>query len=337
MTPAPRFDHLVRMTDGRGTFEHALYDLPRPEHGYCTDDMARILVVANRQPDPSSDVHHLVELSLRFLSAAQARDGSYRNRMDRHGRFLDHPTLDDCWGRSLWGLGTAAAHSDLDEVRRSATVQFGVAARRRSPHVRAMAFATLGAAELLAVAPDHHEALRLLTDAADGMAAPSDDVTWPWPEARLRYANAVLPEAMIAAGTVLDRQRLVTDGLELLAWLCDRERVDGHLSVTPARGAGVDDHPPAFDQQPIEVGTLADACARAATVDRDRRWVDGVADAVAWFEGANDAHRVMWEPMTGAGFDGLEPDGVNRNQGTESTLALLSALQHGRRLVTVGA
>ncbi len=49
-SPEPNFGHLIAMTDGRGTFEHALYREPRPEHGYCTDDMARVLVVTAREP-----------------------------------------------------------------------------------------------------------------------------------------------------------------------------------------------------------------------------------------------------------------------------------------------
>ena len=61
----PIFDHLIRMTDQNGTFEHARFAEPRPEHGYCTDDMARVLVVAARQPQPSSDVNRL---AIRFDS-----------------------------------------------------------------------------------------------------------------------------------------------------------------------------------------------------------------------------------------------------------------------------
>lgn len=73
--------------------------------------------------------------------------------------------------------------------------------------------------------------------------------------------------------------------------------------------------------------------APAATVDSDWRWVDGLDAAEAWFLGDNDGRHVMWDPDTGGGFDGLTPDGPNLNQGTESTLALLSTLQHARRLV----
>ena len=329
----PNFDHLLRMTDDRGTFEHAELREPRRAHGYCTDDMARVLVVASREPDPAPAVRHLVEISLQFLGDAQGRDGGYRNRMNTSGRWEDHPSVEDCWGRSIWGLGTAAAHSDTGWVRQSATAQLERAAGQRSRWPRAMAFAALGAAELLTARPGHRAARDLLIAAVDALGSPRDDRTWPWPEERLTYANAVLPEAMIAAGTVLGERSVLRRGLELLGWLLDHETLDGHLSPTPVGGAGPGDARPAFDQQPIEVAALADACARAAVADEDPRWIGGIAAAAAWFLGDNDSHAVMGDPATGGGFDGLEPNGANLNQGTESTLALLSTLQHLRRLV----
>jgi hypothetical protein len=334
-TPSPRFDHLLRMTDRRGTFEHACFDEPRPEYGYCTDDMARVLVVATRQPDPERTLNGLAGLALRFLNEAQALTGACRNRMDSSGRWSDEPGLEDCWGRCIWGLGTAAAHSVVAYARQSAVVQFDHAAQVRSTSPRAMAFAALGAAEVLTVDPDHRAARELLTDYARSLPAPNGDSAWPWPEPRLTYANAVLAEAMIAAGVALDDPTLCGRGLNLLAWLLDYETADGHLSPTSAAGRGPDDPRPAFDQQPIEVSTLADACARAAAVDASAIWPDGVLAAAAWFEGDNDGGQLMWDPETGGGFDGLHADGVNRNQGAESTLAVISTLQHARRFSTV--
>lgn len=331
--PEPDFTHLLDLTDERGTFEHALLDQARIEHGYCTDDMARVLVVTTRERQPAPALLGLAALSLRFLSDAQHVDGRYRNRMNQRGRWTDRPTVEDCWGRSIWGLGTAAGRSITDRVRQSATAQFERAAQQRSPFRRAMAFATLGAAELLTADPTNRAARKLITDAADAMALSGAATGWPWPEPRLAYANAALPEAMIAAGTVLRRPGLVERGLVLLGWLLDVQTVAGHLSVIPAGGAAEGDRRPGFDQQPIEVAAIADACARATTADDDPRWSHGVAAAVDWFLGANDVNRVMWNPETGGGFDGLHADGVNLNQGTESTLALLSTLQHARCLV----
>jgi hypothetical protein len=323
------------MSDRRGTFEHALLAEPRPEHGYCTDDMARVLVVATREPDAEGEVNGLAGVAVRFLNEAQAFSGACRNRMGNTGHWIDEPSTGDHWGRCIWGLGTAAAHSDVSLVGRLAVIQLERAAHARSKSPRAMAFAALGAAELLAVDPEHRAARKLITDYAASLAAPNGDPAWPWPEPRLTYANAVLAEAMIAAGVALDDMALRQRGLDLLGWLIEYETSDGHLSPTPVGGRGAEDARPGFDQQPIEVATLADACARAAVVDAGAIWPDAVRAAAAWFMGDNDAGQVMWDPETGGGYDGLHADGVNGNQGAESTLAVISTLQHAQRLSTV--
>ena len=169
------------------------------------------------------------------------------------------------------------------------------------------------------------------------MTGPGPDARWPWPEQRLTYANATLPEAMIAAGSALERPALLRNGSGPLGMAARLARPEhGHLSVTPVGGSGPDDHGPGFDQQPIEVAALADACARAQMVDGNGRWTDGIMPRpqigswVTMTEGI-----VMWDPNTGGAFDGLERDGANLNQGTESTLALLSTMQHARSSLSV--
>jgi hypothetical protein len=333
--PESNFSHLLSMTDERGTFEHALFSEPRPEHGFCTDDMARVLVVAAREPEPSMAVRDLISLSLRFLQGSLDAQGKCRNRMNRYGAWEDVPALDDCWGRSIWGLGTAVSHSDDDLVRESSLNILERAMTQRSGWPRAMAFAALGAANVLTADPDNASARSLLADAADQMPGLGHQSGWLWPEPRLTYANAVLPEAMIAAGSALDRPALERRGLELLAWLLARETQDGHLSVTPVGGCGRADRRPGFDQQPIEAAALADACVRALNVDGGQQWADGVNAAADWFLGRNDSGVVMWDQHSGGGFDGLERSGANLNQGAESTLAFLSTMQHARRAVSV--
>ncbi|MGE0219477.1 glycosyltransferase [Mycolicibacterium sp.] len=334
-SPPPVFDHLLRLTDHHGTCEHAQLAVPAPEHGYCVDDMARVLVVATREQGPNGALNGLASVALRFLGDAQALTGACRNRMDSAGRWVDEPSVEDCWGRCLWGLGTAAAHSNVAWARQSAIMQFERAAQERSPWPRAMAFAALGAAEMLTFDPGHQPARDLLADYVASVGEPADHASWPWPEPRLTYANAALPEAMIAAGAALSDSVLRRRGLDLLAWLLDVETCGDHLSPTPVAGRGTGDAQPAFDQQPIEVSSLADACARAASVDANPIWTEGVRAAGAWFCGANDIGEPMWDPQAGGGYDGLQADGVNRNQGAESTLAVISTLQQARRLSTV--
>lgn len=331
MPGSPSYSHLAVLMDERGVFEHARFDVPRRVDGYCVDDVARALIVLVREPDRAPERGALAETCLAFLEDAVDVDGRVHNRMASGGGWTDDPALGDWWGRALWALGVTAAHAPTEDARSRALDAFRRAASARSPHGRAMAFATLGAADVLGVHPDDPGAHALLRDGMSTIAMPRDD-RWPWPEPRLRYANAVLPEALLAAGAALDSARTVSRGLAMLRFLVDVETAGGHLSVTGTGGRGPTQTAAQFDQQPIEVAAIADACARAFDLTADPSWRDAVAMAWAWFAGDNDASTPMFDPESGAGFDGLEPDGRNENRGAESTLAALSTYQQARRL-----
>ena len=330
--PEPSFAHLLAMSDDVGTFEHAELAEPRREHGYCTDDVARVLLVVARKPRPSNAVVELGRLAMAFLGEAQSVSGAVRNRRDVRGRWHDRPGVEDCWGRSIWAFGTAARRSPTTWMGQSGLSYFSRGIEQRSPHLRATAFAALGAAEVLSAHPGHFGARQLLADAVHTIGRPAADPAWPWPEPRLSYANAVLAEALLAGGELLERPEVVADGLTLLRWLLDRETVDGHLSPSPVGGSGPGDVGPGYDQQPIEVAAMADACARAARQTGDVSWCVGLEAAVRWFAGDNDTGAVMWDPVTGGSYDGLHATGPNLNQGAESTLALVATLQHARLL-----
>ena len=314
------------MTDGIGMFEHADHDIPRREHGYCTDDVARLLIVAVREPDVSEAVRELGRTAFRFLAASQGATGRTRNRRDASGRWHGRHGVEDCWGRSVWAFGTAARRAPEDWMRAQCDV---VLQPRRRSNVRR----TVGRWHSPRSAPPksstfdprHQRARDLLADTITTIGPLSTDPRWPWPEPRLSYANAALPEALIAAGHALDRPDVLDDGLTLLRWLLDRETVDGHLSPTPVGGAGTDDDRPRFDQQPIEVAALADACARAHAVTGDDDWRRRCRSRDRLVRRRQRRRRVDvgHRHATAASTD-LTATGPNLNQGAESTLALIT-------------
>lgn len=327
VTASVEFSHLRRLTDHNGLFEHADGTAARPEHGYCTDDNARLLALCCHEQ--RADTADLFDVSLGFVVASVEASGAVRNRMNTRGFWTDQPTTDDCWGRALWGLGTAAA---LTSDAGSAALQaFQTACVERSPWPRAMAFATIGAAEVTAAHEGHVAAFELMEDTIGviGLLPAIRSAEWAWPEPRLRYANAVLAEALIAAGHALGRSDAVDSGLVMLDWLVNLQSQEGHLSVvgTEGRGRGRGRFDRQFDQQPIEPAAIADACHRAWKVTGDERWIAGVQLAHGWFMGRNDVGLVMFDPESGGGFDGLHENRVNLNQGAESTLAYVSTMQ----------
>lgn len=325
------FRHVISLTDDRGILEHAKGPRPRYGHGYCTDDNARLLIVAARDDGRNFATTALTRIALRFLIDAQHLDGAMRNRLSFERTWLDEPTLNDCWGRAVWALGTAAVRLPDGALRDAAREAYERSAVNRVDLLRPMCFAALGAAEVLR--HDRYDAIsrQLLRDAADRVGRPGPDPSWPWPEGRLTYANAAVAEALVAAGECLRDDGALADGLALLEWLVASESVDSHFSVTPAGGRGPGDPKPAFDQQPIEVAAIADACARAHRVTGHPQWKAHVQRAVAWFLGDNDVGLPMIDTETHGGFDGLEEQSVNLNQGAESTLAMVSTMQWQER------
>ncbi len=333
MTTVPilDFNHLLALTGPFGTFEHARHSTARIEHGYCTDDVARVLLVTAREPVLAEELGNLAASSIEFLAQAQGSSGEFKNRRSPDGSWTGQPSNEDCWGRAVWALGTVVASSSAVSLHGQAHRLLERAALVRSPWPRSMAWAAMGAIEVLRSEPADRNAHQLLLAAVDVLDRTEMSDDWRWPEPRLTYANAALAEALVAAGTWLGDDRIQQMGLRQLRWLLTVETRDGHLSVSPVGGRGPLDPPRQYDQQPIEVAAMADACVRAYDATGDEEWLVGVERAVGWFIGENDAGAVMFDPSSGGGFDGLTATGPNLNQGAESTVALLTTLQYARR------
>jgi hypothetical protein len=331
--PEVPFRHLQRLTDNIGLLQHADGVVPLYADGYSVDDVARGLLVICREPSPSQELVVLSRRYLYFLSQAQVLGGKFRNHLGYDRQWRGLPGTEDGWGCALWALGTAAARGPTAGIREESYARFSRGARVSSPSAHAMAFAALGAAEVLDSHPGHHATLALLYRAHVAIGEPAGDARWPWPEPRLSYASAAIAEAVIVSGRYLGEDRLLRNGLRMLEWLLAAQTRNGHLSVVSPHGWGPDEERrPAADQRPAEVAALADACQRAATVTGDKRWLAGVRMCVTWFLGNNDAGVPLFDERTGGCSDSLAGAGRSRDQGAGSTLAMISVLQHGHFL-----
>jgi hypothetical protein len=331
LLPRPTLAHLARLTDEVGLFEHAAGLEPRRRLGYCTDDVARGLLVVTAEPPGTPERARLEETYLAFLERAQQGDGRFRGRLSSGGRrWIDECAPDDAVGRALRGLAAAACHAGTVERRRRALACFDRSAPIEGTHLRPHAAAVIGAVAVLRSRPGHRAALEVLERGLPVIVRGGQDGAWPWPEPRLAYENALVPHALVAAGAALRSRTVLVDGLNLLEWLVGVQRRGDRFSFVPAAGWASGERRPGFDQQPIEAGAMADACARSFAETNDPRWGIECLRAAAWFLGGNDTGMPLRDPASGGCRDGLERDGVNVNEGAESTLALIRTLQVGR-------
>jgi hypothetical protein len=179
---------------------------------------------------------------------------------------------------------------------------------------------------VLRVEPDHRGAASLLASAGEFLGDFEGSQAWPWPEPRLTYANALLPEASLAAADAAGDVVRAESALSQLWWLVQRQTRDEHFSFVPVLGGDEVLAPPMFDQQPIEACAMASACASAYSYTHEPRWANAVERAAAWFLGDNDVGVAMFDAQSGGGYDGLEESGVNRNEGAESSMSFVATM-----------
>ncbi len=346
--PLPQIDvrHVLSMTDRTGVFQHALYSLPDLDHGYCIDDNARALIAAMYHTRLSGDGTtplakrcYLAFLAHAFNEAA----GKFRNFMAYDRRWLEEVGSPDSQGRTIWSLGVTVANALDPDIRDLADDLFtkalpGVEDFR---DLRSKAFAVLGIEAYLQKYPAHDSAGTQASGSAvvlrdryahEIYSAFSQHGTddWPWCEDLVTYDNAKLCQAVIEAGQSMGRLEMVEQGLKSLKWLLEVQRApDGHLSIIgnngwlPRGGTRA-----AFDQQPLEAHAMVQACLAAAQVSGTNLWADEARRCFQWFTGGNDLSVPLYDLKTGGCKDGLNPEGANRNQGAESSLAyLLSVME----------
>ena len=342
--PLPLFPvnrlHIDELSDEIGIMQHAIGPRPDPAHGYCTDDVARALIVDLLQANERgwAAISPSAERSMAFLEAAfNPAAGRFRNFRSSAGEWLDTVGSEDAHARAALALGEASTAAGDLRMRVSAAALFDrtLPASLRLTYLRPVAAATVGCALVARRGGD--AATRALPRLANllWLAAGSttgDGGSWPWPEPTLTYENGIVPRALIRAGAQLGDRPMVERGLRLLDWLVAVQTApEGHFSPIGNRGwwpRGGDKA--RYDQQPMEATALLLAAEAALEVTGDTRHRITMEWAYAWYLGRNDVRVPVALPDRGACQDGLTPAGANTNQGAESTLMWLQALERIR-------
>ncbi len=332
---------LLRICDDTGIIQHSIRTVPDRAHGYCVDDNARALMLVNRLSAAAEPYRtRLAHIFAGFVQNAWNRDArEFRNFMGFARNWLEDKGSEDSCGRSLWALGATSIEGQTAPLRDWAADLFDetAASARDFGSPRATAFAMLGADYRLSRTPGHALASSILEQGAAWLCDLLVRVCkpdWIWFETLLAYDNCRLPEALIRAGLRLGRDEFVKAGTESLHWIMTVQIAPaGHFRPVGSGTFGQEFAlPRPFDQQPVEAWAAIDACAAAYDASGSDRWIRQARCAYDWFGGCNDRGVAVGEPETGSCHDGINPRGLNLNQGAESVLAYQHATIAIRKL-----
>jgi hypothetical protein len=325
-------DYVRSLTDDTGMIQHGIGGIPDPHTGYTTDDNARALLAMVRLwracPERRAEVEPLLRRYLGFLLWTQRRvgieAGAFVNFVSYERQYLDAEGTEDSLGRTVWALGEAVSGPlpggcDL-AVRRLWSQALPLIEDFTSP--RARTYALLGLCAAMAHEPDRLCAMALpLASLWREYSGPG----WHWFEPYLTYDNARMVEAVWRVGQILDHGPLQRIGRDAAAFLTEHSFADSdmlgrYLEPVGCRGWWHQGEQKArFDQQTLEAGAYTELYRLIGDREQERTALD-------WFHGRNVHNLPVYIPETGGCYDGLTPEGVNRNQGAESVLSYLLAV-----------
>ena len=325
-------DHLDRLTDSTGLVQHAIYSIPRRESGYTTDDNARALRLCARlwSERPDERMLRRVTCYLSFLEHARCPVRGFHNFLSYQRDWLDAAGTGDCQGQAVLALAEVLA-SPLPEGYRALARELIDAVLPALADLRSLraqayviqAWAHLWRAGTSDIGPIEDVA-RLAAQRLFECYHRSQRPNWPWFESRMTYANAVLPHALFDAAERWPDEAFLAVAESSLAFLDLVTTTDDVFWPVGNRDwYSHGEEKSLYDQQPVEAATMAGAALAAFRLRGDENYLAIFRRAHRWFQGRNSLEQPLADRHCGACFDGLQPTGMNRNQGAESTLAYL--------------
>lgn len=328
--PELDFSHIRNLTDDTGIIQHALFNIPNRKEGYCIDDNARALLLAvwackDTKNQPA--LLPLLKVYLSFIHYMQTGNGEFKNFMSYTKEAYEERGSEDSFGRTIMALGFLVNEAPSHLLSKTGADIFLKAYRHIDElvSIRGIANSIVGVCQYIKYNYPDDLKRDLVVKLADKMVAmyeENKDDKWHWFEAILTYDNAILPLALLNAYEISSDQNYLAIALESLRFL--ESKVFHYGVLRPIGNQGWLKHgqeAARFDQQGIDAMAMVLCYQQAFRATRNKKFVSRLYQSYQWFLGSNDLGLSLYDASTGGCADGLHSEGINLNQGAESTLA----------------
>jgi glycosyltransferase involved in cell wall biosynthesis len=336
--PPIELAHVKKMTTELGMIQFSKISVPDLSSGYTLDDNARALVALcmhYKLTEDKADLPYIL-IYLDFIERCQKPKGNFMNYVDENNR--EHieqnaeVNLEDSNARGIWALGTVVSIGKIlpDAIAKKASKcllnSLKWAETIQSP--RSIGFATKGLYLYHSAVPNLYVAAIINKLNAKLLYNYEVHATkdWKWFENYLTYGNGILPESMLYAYLVTNKPIYKKVAMESLDFLISKTYNGDNFKVISNNGWYHKDSEPAeYGEQPIDVSYMIQTLNSFYGAFKNPEYKRLMKIAFNWFLGKNHLNQIMYNPVSGGGYDGLEKENVNLNQGAESTVCYLTA------------
>ncbi len=330
--PPIKLGHILNMTTDLGIYQFAKHAEPDLSHGFTLDDNSRALqLVAELKMLDKKTKKELAEKYLRGIRVCLSYEPivNYLSDSGNPTQQNKKENIDDSYGRAFYALQEFAVINAKDEKLSQGVERLIKMLPPLPPSgsPRTTAFYLMGYAAKAAAGDK--SILPMLTLVADELANKyykKIKSGWGWFEPVLTYANGTLSAALIEAAIVTGSKKYAKIGLESLDFLV-KECFMGEIYVPIGSDGWYEfgKKRAIFGQQPEDPFAIIQALQAAYKLTADKRYRALARKAFSWYLGNNLLGIRLYNDETGGCYDGLFQDGLNPNQGAESSVAYLRA------------
>jgi len=328
MLPSYNLEHIKRLTDDTGIVQHAKYGIPNLKKGYCVDDNSRALIMslmAYRQ-NKDKEALRLMPVYLSFIHYMQRKNGNFRNFLSFNRQYLDEYGSEDSFGRTIWALGYLLQFPPNDSFRQIGREIFFKSVQHfgQIETIRGAANTIIGICYYLKNVQDEGmiKIMNRLVDIICSEYKKNNSDDWNWFENEMTYDNAVIPLSLFSAYEITGDEKVFKIAMESTNFLETKTMANDYYIPVGNKGwlkkGGVMAE---YDQQSIDVMAMILLYNQIFQITKNREYIEKMFKCYLWFLGENSLRLPLFDHETQGCCDGLESQGVNRNQGAESTLA----------------
>jgi len=336
-SPIINLNHIKHLTTDFGMIQFSKINQPDINSGYTLDDNARALIAICMHYELTQEKTDIVLMKtyLDFIEHCLQPDGTFLNYVDKDKQFTiqnNETNLDDANGRAFWALGYIISLTGFlpDQMTSKAETIFEKSLNQMITlhSTRAMAFAIKGLYyhQKAIKSPEKLSLVKMLANRLVQMYRHEATPKWNWFESYLTYANSILPESMLFAWLITGETIYAEIARSSFNFLLSQIFNKDVIKVISNRNwQQKGQKAELFGEQPIDVSYTLMTLSAFYNEFMDEDYRQKMEIAFTWFLGNNHLNQIIYNPMTGGCYDGLEETQVNINQGAESTLSYLMA------------
>jgi len=251
---------------------------------------------------------------------------------------MEEEGSEDCFGRCLWALGrTISSPSIPENIKRTCQHLLNKSLENwpKLDSPRAKAYCIVGLSYLKGT-KEINGHIDTLSMELVSQYAQFKDRDWHWFENSMTYGNAVLPWSLFRAYKILKKDILLETARESMDFLGDITLKNGYFKPIGCNGWLLKGQKAKeYDEQPIEACETLLSYLDYYKITKDKKYLDHAVKCFCWYTGQNSKSLSLMDEETGACYDGLNKNGLNYNQGSESIVSYGIAIMEISKLIAL--